>query len=180
MIIHGIEEHDLRAALEVANYAYKGNLCFREEPATLSSSPQSWRARLSVMDPEGPGQRRWVYRSWWDPAWWEQRKGSHIRSGCYHAYRDFLYALFERSPHARVVTSLTVYEGFRNFESTYWRTGKLNVGSFFEPMRFEDCCDCLKKFPQIEEMVPEVCLSEYALEPDRDIYSGLNLGAKRR
>jgi hypothetical protein len=25
-----------------------------------------------------------------------------------------------------------------------------------------------------------VCLSEYALEPDRDIYSGLNLGEKRR
>src|SRR5215208_3890134 len=107
-------------------------------------------------------------------------KRCHIRSVCYHAYRDFLYALFERSPHARVVTSLTVYEGFRNFESTYWRSGKLNVGSFFEPMRFEDCCDCLKKFPQIEEMVPEMCLSEYALDPDRDIYSGLNLGEKRR
>src|SRR5215217_1456115 len=44
----------------------------------------------------------------------------------------------------------------------------------------EHCCDCLKQFPQIEEMVPEVCLSEYALEPDRDIYSGLNLGEKRR
>jgi hypothetical protein len=53
VIIHGIEEHDLRAALEVANYAYKGNLCFREEPATLSS-PQSWRVRLSVKDPGGP------------------------------------------------------------------------------------------------------------------------------
>src|SRR5829696_4825010 len=49
VIIHGIEEHDLRAALEVANYAYKGNLCFREEPATLSS-PQSWRVRLSLKD----------------------------------------------------------------------------------------------------------------------------------
>ena len=174
MIIHGIEEHDLRAALEVANYAYKGNLCFREEPATLRS-PQSWRVRLSVKDPEGPGYRRWVYRSWWD-----QRTDRHIRSVCYHAYRDFLYAAFERSPHARVITALTMYEGFRNFESTYRRTGKLIVGSFFEPVRFEDCCDCLKKFPQIEEMVPEGCLSEYALEPDRDIYSGLHLGEKRR
>jgi hypothetical protein len=77
VIIHGIEEHDLRAALEVANYAYKGNLCFREGPATLSS-PQSWRVRLSVKDPEGPGYRRWVYRSWWHPAWWDQRKDRHI------------------------------------------------------------------------------------------------------
>jgi hypothetical protein len=180
VIIHGIEEHDLWAALEVVNYAYKGNLCFREEPATLSS-PQSSRVRLSVKDPEGPGYRRWVYRSWWERAWWDQkRQGRHIRAACYHAYRDFLYAAFERSPHVRVITALAVYEGFRNFESTYRRTGKLNVGSYFEPVRFEDCCDCLKKFPQIEEMLPEASLSEYALEPDRSIYSGLNLGEKRR
>jgi hypothetical protein len=79
-----------------------------------------------------------------------------------------------------VITALTIYEGLRNFECTYRRTGKLIVGSFFEPVRFEDCCDCLKKFPQIEEMVPEESLSEYALEPDRDIYSGLNLGERRR
>jgi hypothetical protein len=39
----------------------------------------------------------------------------------------------------------------------------MSIPIFFEPVRFENCCDCLKKFPQIEEMVPEVCLSEYAL-----------------
>jgi hypothetical protein len=71
-----------------------------------------------------------------------------------------------------VVTVLAVYEGVRNFESSYRRMGKLNVGTFFEPVRFEDCCDCAKKLPRIEEMMPESNLSEeYALKPERGIYS---------
>jgi hypothetical protein len=80
-----------------------------------------------------------------------------------------------------VVTSLAIYEGLRNFESTYPRTGKLNVGTFLEPVRFEDCRDCSKKLPHIEEMVPESNLSEkYALKPDRGIYSGSRSRARGR
>ena len=46
MIVRGIEEHDLRAALEVANYAYRGNLRFREGPEpipkVISSGGYAW------------------------------------------------------------------------------------------------------------------------------------------
>ncbi len=167
MIIHDIEEHDLWAALEVANYAYQGNLCFREELEPLTLSSQSWRVRLGAKEQDGPGWRRRVWGSWWD------RKGKHTNSACYHAYRDFLYAVFERAPYARAVTSLAVYEGLSNFVSTQERTGKLVVGSYLGPIRFEDCCDCHKKFPWIEEMGPEPYLGEYALDPDRKVYSGL-------
>ncbi|HZC83235.1 MAG TPA: hypothetical protein VE194_02325 [Rubrobacter sp.] len=170
MIIRGIEEHDLRAALEVANYAYWGNLRFREGPEPLTLNRQSWRLRLGVEDPDGLGHRRQSRgeRSWWD------KKERAIRSACYHAYRDFLYAVFERAPRARVVTSLAVYEGPTHFEATHRRISRLNVGSFFEPVRMEDCCDCPKGLRN-EEMVPELYLGEgYALEPDRKIYSGLN------
>ena len=171
MIIHGIERHDLRAALEVANYAYRGNLCFREEPEPLTLSRQDWRVRLGVKDQDGPGCRLQVAESWWDRSWWN-RKRRHTSSACYHAYRDFLYAVFERAPYARAVTSLAVYEGLRNFESTHERTGRLVVGSYFEPIRFADCCDC-SKFLEIELMVPEPYLGKYALDSDREIYSGL-------
>ena len=79
-----------------------------------------------------------------------------------------------------MVTALALYEGLKNFESTYRRTGGLNVGSFFEPVRFDDCCECLKRFPQIEEMVPEAHLGEeYALKPERGIYSGPNASERR-
>ncbi len=157
MIVRGIEEHDLRAALGVANYAYRGNLRFKEGPEPVTASRRSWRFRVGVKDPEGPGHRRHVSRSWWDRSWWD-RKGRGTDSACYYAHRDFLYAVFERAPEARVVTAFAVYDGLRNFESTHRRAGKLNVGSFFEPVRLEDCCGCLKKFPWIEEMVPEAYL----------------------
>ena len=171
MIIHGIEGHDLRAALEVANYAYRGNLCFREKPEPLTLSHRDWRVRLGAKEPAGPGCRRQVPGSWWDQSWWAQKR-KHTSSACYHAYRDFLYAVFEREPSARAVTSLAVYEGLRNFESTHERIGRLNVGSYFEPIRLDDCCDC-SKFLEIEEMMPEPYLGEYALDSDREIYSGL-------
>jgi hypothetical protein len=173
LIVRGIEERDLRAALEVANYAYRGNLRFREGPEPVPQGYQLWRIRLGVKDLDGPGCRRLVAWSWWDQSWWD-RKARHVNSACYHAHRDFLYALFERAPHARAVTALALYEGLADFKATHWRAASLNVGSYFEPVRFEDCCDCLKKFPQIEAMVPEPSLGEYALDPDRDIYSGLD------
>lgn len=172
MIIRGIEEHDLRAALEVTNYAYRDNLSFREGPEPIPQGRQLWRVRLGVKELDGQGSRRLVAWSWWDRSWWD-RKARRIGSACYHAHRDFLYAVFERAPHARVVTVLALYEGLADFEATHRRAGRLNVGSFFEPIRFEDCCDCLKRFPQIEEMVPEPGLGRYALEPGREIYSGL-------
>ena len=173
MIVRGIEGHDLlRAALEVANYAYGGNLRFREGPEAIPQGYQLWQVRLGVKDLDGPGSRRLVAWSWWDRSWWD-REARHISSACYHAHRDFLYAVFERAPHARAVTALALYEGLADFEATHWRAGRLNVGSYFEPVRFEECCDCLKKFPRIEAMVPEPSLGEYALKPDRGIYSGL-------
>ena len=179
MIVRGIEEHDLRAALEVANYAYKGNLRFREGPEPIPQGYQLWRIRLGVKDLDGPGCRRLVAWSWWDRSWWD-RKARRASSACYHAHRDFLYAVFERAPHARAVTALALYEGLANFEATHQRVSLLNVGSYFEPVRFEDCCDCLKKFPQIEAMVPEAYLGEYGLELDRGIYSGLEPKRERQ
>jgi hypothetical protein len=171
VIIRGVEEQDLQAALEVANYTYRGNLHFREGPEPLTLNQQIWRLRLGVENLDGLGHRRqsrWV------------RKEKAIRSACYHAYRDFLYAIFERAPRARVVTSLAVYEGPAHFEATHWRISRLNVGSFFEPVRLEDCCDCPKRLRN-EDMVPELYLgAEYTLEPDRKIYSGLNAGESKR
>jgi hypothetical protein len=177
MIIRGIEEeHDLQAALEVVNYAYRGNLRFRNGPATVSS--YSWRLRLGVEDLAGPGRRLRVPISWWDRSWWD-RQARHTYSACYHAHRDFLYAVFERVSYARVTTSFAHYEGLRNFESTHWRVGKLNAGSFFEPTPFEECCNCAERFPWIEQMKPEAYLGEeYSLEPDRKIYSGLEQRSK--
>jgi hypothetical protein len=173
MNISGIGEHDLQAALEVTNYAYRGNLRFSEEPKPVTAKGRSWRLKLGVEDLNRPGSRHWVPRSWWDKSWWGP-KVRYTYSACYHAHRDFLYAIFERAPYARVVTSLAAYEGFKNFEFTHRQAGRTNVGSFMKPTRFEDCCECPKKFLWIEEMIAEAHLGEFALDPDRKIYSGLH------
>ena len=175
MIIRGIEEQDLQAALEVANYAYHGNLRFREEPEPITPRRLSWRVRLGVKDFGRPGHRS---RPWRDRYWgaWEARR--YARLACYHAHRDFLYAVFERAPYAKIFTAVGAYRGLADFEDTNRRIGQMNVGSHFELVRFADCCDCPKKFPRIEEMVPEPYLGEYAIEPGREIYSGLE--GKRR
>ena len=55
MIIYGIGEPDLRAALEVANYAYQGNMRLGEGPEPLTVRRQDWRMRLGVEDLDGPG-----------------------------------------------------------------------------------------------------------------------------
>jgi hypothetical protein len=60
MIVRGIEEHDLQAALEVANYTYRDNLYFKEGPKSITADRRSWRLRLGVKDPEGLGPRHWV------------------------------------------------------------------------------------------------------------------------
>ncbi len=174
MIVCGIEERDLRAALDVANYAYRGNLCFHEEPEPLASSHRSWRVHLSARDLDGPGCRRWVPQSWWMESWWDW-KVRYTRSACWHAHRDFLYAVFERAPVTRVVTALAVYNGLANFESTYRGTGYTNVGNFFHPVLLSECCNC-SEFPEVEKLVPEPYLGEYALHPGREIYSGLKPG----
>ena len=73
MIIRGIEEHDLRAALDVTNYAYRGNLRFREGPEPIPKGHKLWRVRLGVKDLDGPGSRRLVAWSWWDRSWWDRK-----------------------------------------------------------------------------------------------------------
>ena len=179
MIIRGIEEHDLRAALEVTNYVYRGNLRFGEGPEPLTRCHQDWRMSLGVEDLDGPGYRHCEPQTWWDRSR-GNRKAGHSYAACYHAHRDFLYAVFERAPRARVVTALVAYDGLRSFESDHRRVGKLNMGSFFEPIPFEGCCDCAKRFPRVEAMVPEAYLEEeYALKPHPQIYSGPYLPKSR-
>lgn len=174
MKILGIEEHDLRAALDVANYAYKGNLSFKEGPEALKgSNRRSWKVCLGVEDADGPGCQCFV-----QPSWRGLEAKGHPRLLCYHAHRDFLYALFERAPRAWVDTTLAVYNGREDFVSRHQRVGCHLVGSFFRPVVFSDSCNC-SKFPQIEELVPDPHLGEeYALGPGREIYAGLEQGRK--
>src|SRR5215216_6426857 len=151
-----------RCLLSLALYS-SGSSVARRRWATMWISPPLAASSMSLWAASSISIRSW--RS-------SVERCTRETSETTNAHRDFLYAIFERAPDARAITVLALYEGLTDFEATHQRAGRLNVGSFFEPVRFEDCCDCLKKYPLIEAMVPEPSLGEYALGPGK-IYSGL-------
>ncbi len=167
MIIRGAAEEDISAALSVANYAFRGNLVFREKPKPLTEDRCNWSVLLGVKDPNGPGCRHGV------PHYFNVYRTRPSKSVCYHAYREYLYALYEREPRAKVTTELAKYNGVEHFEASYKRTGSYDVGSTYMPVTFEEACDCRKKFPEIEELSPTAYLGKYALGAERGIYEGL-------
>ena len=162
MIIRGIEEHDLRAALDVANYAYKGNLSFKEEPEPIQGSHyQSWKVQLGVMDEDGPGRGCLP---------------GYPCAVCHHALRNFLCAIFERAPRAWAETAFGTYNGREDFVFRYRGVGRAIVRSLSWYNYFsEESCNC-SRFPGTKELIPDPCLGEYAMHPDREIYAGLEHG----
>ncbi len=163
MIIRGIEERDLRAALDVANYAYRGNLSFKNEPKPLQGSNyRSWKVQLGAENEDGPGCGCFLL--------------GYPRLACHHALRDFLYAVFERAPRAWAETAFGIYNGCEDFVFRYQRVERAIMKSLSWYGYFsEETCNC-SKFPEIEELVPDPYLGEYALYPDRKIYAGLEHG----
>ena len=162
MLIHGATEEDLRAALEVANYGYH-NLCFSEEP--IGGDPLSWRLRLGVEGLDGPGCRRSA------PQLRRFFRRRRMPSACWHAHRDYLSALFERTPQARVTTSIASYQGYRDFLHHHPLTGDIGIGGIMTSYRLADACNC-RKFPHLAEFIPED-LASYHLDASRPIAQGL-------
>ncbi len=94
-----------------------------------------------------------------------------------HAYRDFLYAVFERAPQAWVDTAFATYNGRGDFVSRHRHVGYGIMSNLFSSALFRNGCNC-SKFPEIEEYVPEPYLGEHNLGPVPEIYAGLDHGRK--
>jgi len=67
---------------------------------------------------------------------------------CWHGHRDFMRAVFEREPDARIHTALADYHGAEDFERKYRDTNK-NIGSVMRPLRYGDACKC-EAVPAVE------------------------------
>lgn len=65
-----------------------------------------------------------------------------ISAVCWHGYRDWMLALFGADPAARLKTAQADYRGRDGFLKKYPPTGRTNIGSTFEPLLYEDACDC--------------------------------------
>ena len=68
--------------------------------------------------------------------------GRRIHAVCWHGHRDFLRALFTRTPMAIVVTAVAQYRGRDHFEISFVATGAQNIGSQAYPRRLDRACEC--------------------------------------
>lgn len=65
-----------------------------------------------------------------------------VHAVCWHGYRDFMLAVFEVNPDARIKTMMADYRGKDDFLSKYEETGYRNVGSMMYPMQAREVCNC--------------------------------------
>ena len=65
-----------------------------------------------------------------------------VAAVCWHGHRDYMRAIFERDPNARIKTAWADYKGAENFERDFPETGYRNVGSMMYPAFAKDICTC--------------------------------------
>ena len=156
MIIRRAEESDIRAALDVANYQFDGNLAFKELEDRSGPRVPRYKIRLTVRDLDGPGCRRGFLSYYGDTD-----APRRIRSACYHACGAFMVALLERVPDAIIESGAMHlqggrYRGARGFLLNFAAVGENNVGSLACPVPFDAACNCYEHdidFIDIETLV---------------------------
>ena len=109
-------------ALGQANIEYRGNLC------THITWIKGSRIRFVL---RANNSRKYGARKSWS--------GRHSKAASWEAHRDFMVAIFEQDPNARLQTGMAVYRGKDGFEQLYPDTAYKNIGSQMQPMTMPDC-----------------------------------------
>lgn len=127
-------EHVNRDSLSEDDEGYQGNIQWNRVPDRATAT--SYYLTLRVQDSKSPGHRITCHRS--------HKTGLRRRhtAACWHVYRDFIRALFELDPSARVLTCRADYKDPETFERLFPVTGDQNVGSQADPLCYADACEC--------------------------------------
>lgn len=126
----------LEVALDMANNRYDGNLIFNATGSNYHRGEIRPRGgtvlafSISVASSRGPGHRVTA------------GNGRRLRAACWHAWRDFLAALFELNPQCTVRTSLATYRGRDGFQRDFPATFHHNHGSLLKPHEYGTLCEC--------------------------------------
>jgi len=136
MLAKNCNKDDLRQAAHLTDvdlayepYTAKGGLRFRLKPMT-------------------DGKRRPYERF----PYWRTSAGAFGRTVCavcWHGHRDYFRNLFRIEPKARIWTALIRqatlpirHWSADNFEEYFERTGNINIGSTYRPVRASEACRC--------------------------------------
>ena len=69
-----------------------------------------------------------------------RKLGSYVV--CWHGHRDFMLALFDAKPDARLKSAMADYRGRADFLASYGNTEHRQVGSMMDPACYGDLCEC--------------------------------------
>jgi len=115
----------------------------------LNQKGTRWQVKLYPLVPSDAytprGQRRYGDRG--NAPWQMLREGQYgqrrrVNAVCWHGFRAFFRAVYERTPDARFRTARAVYNGWDHFEEVHPETGDQNIGSAFSPLAHRDACAC--------------------------------------
>jgi|SRR5579864_3257581 len=71
--------------------------------------------------------------------------GRKVFAVCYHGHYDFMKAVYDKDPNARIVSSMAKYENIESFELQAPELAYRNIGSIIEPLEYSQACLCLEK-----------------------------------
>jgi hypothetical protein len=149
MIVHSVNRENLYHALSVANYAFRDNLAFDQEPEPTSEYRRSWRLSLTAKSLEGPGCKL-------NHPYLAKRR---LLGACFHANSAYTVALFERVPTARISVSYARYSyNYRGVDDFY--SQPFAAKSRLSPRQIGEYCNCHQFFDNpAEDLIPDVRIS---------------------
>lgn len=68
--------------------------------------------------------------------------GRLVHSVCWHGFRDYFRACFERAPEAVFRTAIDTWKGSADFEARFRASGHRRVGPRIAPVRMASACVC--------------------------------------
>lgn len=68
--------------------------------------------------------------------------GRRVHAVCWHGFRDYFRAVFEKEPDAIFRTSLDTWRGSADFEARFPASGHKNIGPPIAPIPMADACRC--------------------------------------
>jgi hypothetical protein len=139
MKIYDVPKHDLETIARTVGVELSGD-------DVSNSRGDRWQGRLIPDNSEthGTSELAKYQRTSASQFGYSDRlgRGRKVHAVCWHGYRDFMQAVFDRFPAARIQTSFADYRGAEDFADKYPATAYKNIGSLMYPVYVSDACEC--------------------------------------
>lgn len=72
-----------------------------------------------------------------------------INAVCYHGHLAFMTEFFRNNPDSLIKSALESYDGLETFKSTALFVADRNIGNDFNPVAYDEACNCSEDFASV-------------------------------